>query len=127
LKNFTSSDSSPTENGVNFFYLYNVTNINISKNLLKSIEDIKIFDTLINLNISYNHITDISVLKNNKSLEVLKANNNIITNISDLAENNNLTTLDVSENKVNYPKITMNTLKSLRNLTNLGIKGNPVI
>lgn len=119
-------NNSMQEKGVNFFHLYNVTTINISRNLLKTIDDIKIFDTLTHLNISFNKISDISVLGVIKTLQVLKANNNLITTISDLKDNVKLVHLDISENKLAFEKLTLSTLRTLSSLSFLGIKGNPV-
>lgn len=116
-----------TKRDVNFTYLLYVQSVNLSKNYIKDLSDIKHLNTIKILNISHNKIDDISALESLENLEIFKAENNEITTITVLAKCRFLRICEMSDNKIRYTTSSLKTFQSMSQLKELTIKNNPVI
>ena len=111
---------------LNFNFLIYLTKLDLSKNFIKDISDIKYLTNIQYLNISSNSIDDISSLENLESLEILNAENNEIRSISSLNKCRNLRCLELANNNIMYEQSTYSTIQFLKNLSELTIKNNQV-
>lgn len=112
---------------INFFKLQNVMSINISKNLLKNVIDLKFFSKLLILDISNNQIDDLAFAEELTSLNIFNCENNKITSITSLMKCKNLEKLYLNKNNLRYQISSLKTLGSLVKLLELTIKENTVI
>ncbi len=100
--------------------------INLSKNILKNVNDLKYFTKILILDISLNLIDDITFVESLPCLNIFMAERNKITSISPLVKCKNLEKLYISYNDIKYQMSSLKTLNSLPKLLELTIKENTV-
>lgn len=115
-----------TDQDIDFTELTSVVSINLSKNLLKNVNDLKYFKKILILDITKNNIDDIFFVEELHSLNILYAEYNKITSISSLVKCKNLEKLHIAHNDVKYQMSSLKTLNSLQKLSDLTIKDNTV-
>lgn len=97
--------------------LNNLQNLNLQRNKLIEIKDIKNLISLISLKVQHNEITDISFIKEFKDLIELDISHNPIHDISFVKELNNLKELNIIQTKVENIEF----LKEIENLKTLSL------
>jgi hypothetical protein len=111
---------------VDFNEMRQVISINLSKNFLRNLCDLKFFSGLRVLKLNHNNIDDISHLEHLTMLSVLEIENNKITNINVLNRCPNINKLHVANNDLKYQTATLQTLQFLK-ITDLTISNNPFL
>jgi Leucine-rich repeat (LRR) protein len=103
-----------------------VLSVNLSKNLLKNVDDVVLFNKLLILDITKNEIQDIFFVEELPSLNIFYAEYNKISSISSLVKCKNLEKLFIAHNTIKYQMSSLKTLNSLQKLSELTIVNNTV-
>lgn len=99
--------------------------LDVSFNLLASIEGIESLQCLEELNLSFNRLNDVSLLEFCPRLQRVNLSGNRLMNTRGIETLVRLQHLDLSENLIEYPEA-LRPLSLNQNLTHLVLRGNPI-
>ena len=99
----------------------NVRVLDLSGNLLKTLENLSAYRELEELDVSENLLEDISNIRNNKHLKKLTMESNFISDVSHLGALSTLTDIDLSDNCLNLKSPNFSEA-SLKHLTRLNLR-----
>lgn len=100
----------------------NVKVLNLSGNLLKTLDSLGTYKQLEELDVSDNLLEDLSGIKNNKRLKKLTMKSNFISDISHLSQLSTLTEIDLSDNCLRLKSSNFSE-SPLTHLTKLNLRG----
>ena len=114
------------ENEINGEDVLSLKGLNASKNCFINLNDFLRFNHLKSLDLSFNNISSLYGIDMLESLKTVNLSNNNLTDISYLSECVKLKNIDLGFNKLNSLNDSLQSLKEIKNLQKLKLKGNPM-